>query len=89
MTMRGTKSGMSSHVKKVLKRAELKGKLVLVPVNESYTSKVGSTEASTNDLPSDLCDLSLDLLKVPHKQPRKQSAGGWVKTPLRVGLQRL
>ncbi|SAL98421.1 hypothetical protein [Absidia glauca] len=48
MTMRGTKPGMASRVKKVLKRAELEGKLVLVPVNESYTSKICSKCLTNN-----------------------------------------
>jgi hypothetical protein len=40
MTMRGTKPGLVDQMKKALKRAEMQGKLVVVPVNESYTSKV-------------------------------------------------
>jgi hypothetical protein len=40
MTMRGTKPGLADQMKKALKQAEMQGKLAVVPVNESYTSKV-------------------------------------------------
>jgi hypothetical protein len=40
MTMRGTKPGLATHFKKVLKHAELQGKLLVVSVDEAYTSKV-------------------------------------------------
>ncbi|SAL99365.1 hypothetical protein, partial, partial [Absidia glauca] len=42
MTMRGTKPGLATHFKKVLKHAELQGKLLVVSVDEAYTSKVCS-----------------------------------------------
>jgi hypothetical protein len=40
MTMRGTKPGLATHFKKILKHAELQGKLLVVSVDEAYTSKV-------------------------------------------------
>jgi hypothetical protein len=40
MTMRGTLPGMVSRVKRVFKKAEHDGKMVVTLVNEAYTSKV-------------------------------------------------
>lgn len=63
-------------------KAELKGELMLVSVNESYTTKVRIIEANTNELPSNRWDLPLGLLNVSYKQRTKQRARWWLLASL-------